>query len=181
MVKRVSSKIVYSGKTVKLRVDEISDGGMKIREVVEHPGASAILPITSKGKVLLIKQYRHPVGKWILEIPAGTLRSGETDYECAVRELEEETGYKAGRLEKIVTVMPSPGYSTERISIYLAFDLEKSMQHLEEDEEIELLEMDPDEAIRMVMGSGEADGKTLLALLLYKYHYREEPGSMKCV
>ncbi|MEM4636742.1 MAG: NUDIX hydrolase, partial [Nitrososphaerota archaeon] len=178
---RVSSRMVYSGKTVKLRVDEILDRRVKIREVVEHPGASAILPIKSNSKILLIKQYRHPVGKWILEIPAGTLKTGETDYECAVRELEEETGYKAGRLEKIITIMPSPGYSTERISIYLAFNLEKSIQNLDEDEEIELLEMDLDEAIREVMSTDEADGKTLLALLLYKYYYREKLDSRKCV
>ncbi|MCS7126555.1 MAG: NUDIX hydrolase [Aigarchaeota archaeon] len=173
MVEIRESKIVYSGKIVKVRVDKIGDHVDGIREVVEHPGAVAVLPITSNNKVILIRQYRYPLNKWVMEVPAGTIEVDESPEECALRELEEETGYRAGRLEKMLTIFPSPGYSTERIHVFLASNLEKMVQNLDEDEEIVLLEMDLDEAISDLISSGEVDGKTLLALLYYKHVYRD--------
>jgi ADP-ribose pyrophosphatase len=156
----------------ELRIDYLKDRETKIREVVEHPGAVAMLPVISRDRILLINQYRYPVGKWILEVPAGTLKDGESPDECALRELEEETGYKARTLKKLLTIYPSPGYSTESIHIYVASELEKSTQKLEEDEELTVIEMDVDEAIEELMRRDEIDGKTLLALLYYKYLYQ---------
>jgi ADP-ribose pyrophosphatase len=166
------SKVIYSGRVVRLRIDYLKDRETKIREVVEHPGAVAMLPVISRDRILLINQYRYPVGKWILEVPAGTLKDGESPDECALRELEEETGYKARTLKKLLTIYPSPGYSTESIHIYVASELEKSTQKLEEDEELTVIEMDVDEAIEELMRRDEIDGKTLLALLYYKYLYQ---------
>jgi ADP-ribose pyrophosphatase len=166
------SKIIYSGRVVRLRIDYLKDRKIKIREVVEHPGAVAILPVISRDRILLINQYRYPVGEWILEVPAGTIKDGESPDECALRELEEETGYKARILKKMLTIYPSPGYSTESIHIYVASGLEKSTQKLEEDEELTIIEMDVDEAIEELMKRNEVDGKTFLALLYYKYLYQ---------
>jgi len=166
------SKVIYSGRVVRLRIDYLKDKEIRVREVVEHPGAVAILPVISRGRILLINQYRYPVGKWILEVPAGTIKAGESPDECALRELEEETGYKAGILKKMLTIYPSPGYSTESIHIYVASELEKSTQKLEEDEELTIIEMDIDEAIEELKKRDEVDGKTLLALLYYKYLYQ---------
>jgi len=166
------SKIIYSGRVVRLRIDYLKDRKIKIREVVEHPGAVAILPVISRDRILLINQYRYPVGKWILEVPAGTIKDGESPDECALRELEEETGYKARILKKMLTIYPSPGYSTESIHIYVASGLEKSTQKLEEDEELTIIEMGVDEAIEELMKRNEVDGKTFLALLYYKYLYQ---------
>jgi len=166
------SKIIYSGRVVRLRIDYLKDRKIKIREVVEHPGAVAILPVISRDRILLINQYRYPVGKWILEVPAGTIKDGESPDECALRELEEETGYRARILKKMLTIYPSPGYSTESIHIYVASGLEKSTQKLEEDEELTIIEMGVDEAIEELMKRNEVDGKTFLALLYYKYLYQ---------
>ncbi len=166
------TKIIYSGKVVKLRIDYLKDGGKKIREVVEHPGAVAVLPILSGDRVLLVRQYRYPIDEWILEVPAGTLKNGESPEKCALRELEEETGYRAGILKKMLTIYPCPGYSTESIHIFVAYQLEKTVQRLEEDEELTVVEMSVDEAIRELLNNDVADSKTLLALLYYKYVYR---------
>ncbi|MEM1583221.1 MAG: NUDIX hydrolase [Nitrososphaerota archaeon] len=166
------SKIIYNGKVVKLRIDYLGDGENKVREVIQHPGAVAILPLISEDKVILVNQYRYPIGRWILEVPAGTLKEGESPEECALRELEEEVGYKARRLKKMLTIYPSPGYSTEVIHIYLASGLEKSTQRLEEDEQITIVELGLDEAIKELSRNGEVDGKTFITLLYYKYVYR---------
>lgn len=167
------SKIVYSGRVVRLRIDYLTGEGRKIREVVEHPGAVAILPLVSRDSALLIRQYRHPINEWILEIPAGTLKKRESPERCALRELEEETGYRAGILKKMLTIYTSPGYSTESIHIFIAYQLEKSAQKLEEDEQLSIVEMGIDEAIRELSDCKVADSKTLLTLLYYKHVYRE--------
>lgn len=171
MVGEAKSRVVYNGRVVKLRVDVLGDDVSRVREVVEHPGAVAILPVLPDGRVVLIKQYRHPVGKWILEVPAGTLRPGESPDDCARRELEEETGYVAGKLDRMLTILPSPGYSTERITLYVASNLYRGVQSPEEDEEIKVVEKDLEEAIGELLAGGEADGKTLLALLIYRHRF----------
>lgn len=162
--------MVYDGKVVRLRVDEVrvEDGSTRIREVVEHPGAVAILPILPDGRLVLIRQYRYSVGGWILEVPAGTLEEGESPEECAARELEEETGYRAKHLRRILTIFPAPGYSSERLHLFIAEDLEKGVQRREEDERIRVVEMGLDEAVEELVEGGEADAKTLLFLLYLK-------------
>ncbi len=166
------SKRIYSGRVIRLRIDYLGDKEIKIREVVEHPGAVAVLPVISRNRVLLVNQYRYSIGKWILEVPAGTLKNGESPDECALRELEEETGYRARILKKMLTIYPSPGYSTESIHIYVASELEKSTQKLEEDEELTITEMDVDKAIEELLKKDVVDGKTFLTLLYYKYLYQ---------
>jgi len=155
---------------LKLRVDEVRRGEHRgVREVVEHRGSAAVLPILPDGRVVLIRQYRYSVGRELLEVPAGTLEEGESPRECAVRELEEETGYRAGRIREILKIFPTPGYSTEEIHLFVAEDLERGEQSVEEDESISVTVMNLEEAVENLVNSGEADAKTLLFLLLYKY------------
>lgn len=131
-----SSKTVHTGRVFTLAVDNITlSNGITIDiDVIRHPGASAIVPLMSANTAILIKQYRYAAGGYIWEIPAGTLNPGESPLECAKRELVEETGYSSDKLEKLTEIVPVPGYSDERIHIYLATGLEKAVQNLDKDE-----------------------------------------------
>ncbi|MDL2269613.1 NUDIX hydrolase [Desulfosarcina sp. OttesenSCG-928-A07] len=135
-------------------------------DMVRHPGAAAMVPVTDDGKVLLLKQYRYAAGGFIWEIPAGTLNPGEDPYTCAGRELIEETGYAAGNLEKLTEITPTPGYSDERIHIYLATGLTPSHQHLDPDEILSVHPVPLDEALAMVADSRIQDAKTIVGLYL---------------
>lgn len=173
MVERISSETIYRGRVFEVRRDRVRIRGRSIvREVVVHPGAAAILPILSDGKILLIRQYRYPVDENLLEIPAGTLEEGENPEECALRELEEETGYKAGRLMLLTSFYMAPGYSSEYLRLYLAEDLERGVQRPEIDEEIELVEMGLEEALKAVREGLIKDSKTIIALLYYQLFVR---------
>ena len=169
MEKIVSSKTLYRGRLLDLRLDEIllSSGRKVKREIVIHPGASAILPIIKPGKILMVKQYRHPVGEVLLEIPAGTLKPGEDPMTCAARELEEETGYRAEKLIHLVTIYPTPGYSSEILHIYLAKDLRRGVQALEIDEDISVIEMTFDQVLEGIKDGKIRDSKTIAAILYY--------------
>ncbi len=168
--KVISSEEIYRGRAVSLKREEVLlPSGKKIyRECVIHRGASAIIPVKDDGKIILVKQYRHPVKEVLLEVPAGTLKPGEDPLECAARELEEETGYRAGKLTHLLTIYPSPGYSSEKLYIYLAEDLEKSSQNLEIDEDISVVEMSLEEALEAIREKKIMDGKTIAALLYYR-------------
>ncbi len=170
----ISSEEIYRGKAVSLKREEVLlPSGKKIyRECVVHRGASAIIPIKENGKIIFVKQYRHPVGEVILEIPAGTLKSGEDPEVCAARELEEETGYRPGRLAHLLTIYPSPGYSSERLYIYLAEDLERGSQNLGLDEDISVVELSLDEALKAIKDHRIRDGKTIAAILYYEIFVR---------
>jgi len=165
----LSSEEVYRGRAVSLvREEVLLPSGKRIyRECVIHRGASAVIPVKSDGRIILVKQYRHPVGEILLEIPAGTLRPGEDPMSCAERELEEETGYKAGKIRHLLTIYPSPGYSSEKLYIYLAEDLERSRQSLEVDEDISVVEMSLDEIMDRIRGGVIKDAKTIAAILYY--------------
>lgn len=169
MEKIISSKTLYRGRLLDLRLDEIllSNGRKVKREIVIHPGASAILPIIEPGKILMVKQYRHPVGEALLEIPAGTLKPGEDPTVCAARELEEETGYRAEKLVHLVTIYPTPGYSSEILHIYLAKDLRKGVQAPEVDEDISVVEMTSDQVLEGIKNGKIKDSKTITAILYY--------------
>ena len=177
--KVISSEEIYRGRAVSLKREEVLlPSGKKIyRECVIHRGASAIIPVKDDGKIILVKQYRHPVKEVLLEVPAGTLKPGEDPLECAARELEEETGYRAGKLTHLLTIYPSPGYSSEKLYIYLAEDLEKSSQNLEIDEDISVVEMSLEEALEAIREKKIVDGKTIAALLYYRLFV--ESGSAK--
>lgn len=164
--KTVKEEYLYKGKILNLRKDQITlpNGNGAIREVVEHSGGSAILCVRD-GKVLLVKQFRYPYKEELYEIPAGKLNKGEDAKECAIRELEEEGGVKAGKIEKMFEVYPSPGYTDEIIRIYQAFDLVDSKMHLDEDEFLSGEWIELERAKEMIEKGEIKDGKTLIALL----------------
>lgn len=165
----VDSRRIYSGRILGLRVDSVRLSGERVfrREVVEHPGAVAVLPFLDDGKVLLIRQFRYAVGEVLLEIPAGTLEKGEDPPECARRELIEETGYEAGVLELLFSCFLAPGYSTERIHIFVASKLRKVGSRPEIDEEIELEPADLQTAEVMIGDGRIVDAKTISAISYY--------------
>lgn len=158
---------IYRGKVVHLRVDDIRlpDGRTSKREVVAHRGAVCVVAITSENKVLLVRQFRLPAGKPLLEVPAGTLEVGEAPQLCAERELEEETGYKAGKMQPLYAAYVAPGYSSEKVYAYLAEELIKGETNFDESENLHLEPMDFDEAVRLAQQGGFEDAKTLAAIL----------------
>jgi ADP-ribose pyrophosphatase len=141
-------------------------------EFIEHPGATAIVPMPSDSQVLLLKQYRHSLREYIWEIPAGTLNPAEVIIECAKRELIEETGYSADRWQKLGEITPLPGYSDERIHIYLATNLQPAEQDLDKDEIIQVHKVNFSEAIEMIKSGGIQDAKTITGLLMARNHSR---------
>ncbi|RLG07997.1 MAG: hypothetical protein DRN59_00055 [Thaumarchaeota archaeon] len=165
----VSSELVYRGKAVSLKKEEVLlPSGKKIyREIVIHRGASAIIPVMDNGDIIFVRQYRHPIGEYILEIPAGTLKEGEDPEACARRELEEETGYRAGELIHLLTIYPSPGYSSERLHLYLARKLEKGSQNLEADEDISITFLSLEDALEAIRERRIRDAKTIVGILYY--------------
>jgi len=163
----VSSEYLYRGRLISLKmVRAIYPRGEVVREVVEHPGSVVIVPELEPGRYLLLRQHRISVGEVLLELPAGTIEAGEKPEDCAARELEEETGYKAGQLIRLARTYSTPGYSTETMDIFLARNLEKSSSKLESDEEIELMEMDREAVARAVREGEIRDLKTIAALFL---------------
>ncbi|PUA34124.1 MAG: hypothetical protein B9J98_01715 [Candidatus Terraquivivens tikiterensis] len=168
--KVVESKFVYKGRLFNVRVDKVltSWGKSTVREIVEHPGAVVIIPLLDKETIVLVRQYRHAVGKVLLELPAGTIEAGEDPEMCAYRELEEETGFVAGRMEKVTTLYLAPGYSTEIVHLYVASDLKTVGQKLEPDEKIKVVILKIDDAIDMIVGGEIEDAKTVAGILLLK-------------
>ena len=165
----VSSSNLHVGRIFKLRRDvvRLPNGRLTERDVVEHLGAVAIIPILDD-RIVFVRQFRHAVGKVLCELPAGTLRRGESPGACAARELEEETGYVAGSLRKLFHCCLAPGYSSEIIHVYLATDLRKTKPTTDSDEFIELLTVSREEALRMVMSNEIEDAKTISGILMLK-------------
>ena len=161
-----SKNYVYKGKILNLRKDEIElpNGKNGIREIIEHSGGSTVY-CERDGKVLFVKQYRYAYGEEILELPAGKLNEGELPQTTAVRELEEECGVKAGRIEKIFEVYPTPGYSNEIIRIYRAWDLVDTQKNLDEDEFLDSVWIEKEEVRKKINEGQIKDAKTLIALL----------------
>ena len=135
-------------------------------EFVAHPGATAIIPMLSESRVLLLKQYRHALRKYIWEIPAGTLDPRESEINCAKRELIEETGYSADQWQKLAEITPVPGYSDERIHIYLATELQPAEQNLDKDEIINVHEVEYSKALEMIKTGEIQDAKSIAGLFL---------------
>ncbi len=133
-------------------------------EIIRHPGAAAIVPVMDDGSVILLKQYRHAVGGFIWEIPAGTLESGEDARQCAERELIEETGYAARHFDRLAEITPLPAYSDERIHLFLATDLTQTAQKLDEDELLVVHRVALRLAIKMVTDGEIQDAKTIVGL-----------------
>jgi ADP-ribose pyrophosphatase len=142
-------------------------------DLLRHPGASAVVPFLEDGRVLMIRQYRYATGGELMEIPAGKLDPGEAPEACATRELEEETGYRAGRLEKLGAIWTSPGFTDEIIHLFAAYDLVPTEQRLEPDEIIQLVPMALEDAISG-LSAAVVDGKTATALLIADRRRREK-------
>jgi ADP-ribose pyrophosphatase len=163
----ISSRRVYEGRVVGLRVDRVRlpTGRITEREIVEHGGAVGIVAIHENGDVLLVRQYRSSLGMMLLEIPAGTLSKGEDVRSCAFRELREETGYSAQQMEQMYTFFSSPGFSNERIWLFLATGLTPGEQCVEDDETIEVVKLPLKRALEMVEDGDICDGKSILGLI----------------
>jgi ADP-ribose pyrophosphatase len=161
--------VIYSGNKINLRKDDVvlDDGRTVMREVIEHPGSAAIIPFLSNDEIILIQQYRHAVGELIYEIPAGTLDKGESFLTCAGRELEEETGYKAGSLEPLIILYPSPGILSETMHLFKATNLIKTQTNFQTDESIKgLMPIKLNEALAMVKKGIIRDAKTVCSILM---------------
>jgi ADP-ribose pyrophosphatase len=169
---RLRSQRIYTGKVINLDVDTVQfpDGSVGELEMVRHPGASAILPFLSDPRgadpqILLIRQYRYAANSFIYEVPAGRLEPGETPETCAHRELREETGCTAGRLERLTTVFTTPGFTDERIHLFMATDLTRGEARREADEFVENVTMTLSNALAMIEQGEIVDGKTAVALM----------------
>lgn len=169
MERVLESRTLYSGRVVRLRVDRVrleGRGTEAVREVVEHGASVVTVPVTPEREVVLVRQYRLPAGRELLEAPAGGVEEGESPEEAARRELQEETGYRAGRLVRLGGFWMSPGYCTEYMHAYLALDLERGPTRPEADEAIRVVRV-PLARVSDLLRRGEVqDAKTLAALLM---------------
>lgn len=170
----IEKQVIYNGKKVRLEVHHLQDerGKRHAREICIHPGAVVVLPLVDESNILLIRNRRYAVNQILLELPAGTLEKNEDPINCAGRELLEEAGYLAGRLMPLGNFFTSPGILSEKMYAFAAYDLEKSVQALEEGEEIELMQVGLDESIEMIQDGRIADGKTIATLLMYDRFHR---------
>ncbi len=159
---------VHQGRVFSMVTENVTlENGVTIDiDIIRHPGAAAIVPASDDGHVMMIRQYRHAVGGFIWEIPAGTLDPDETPEDCARRELTEETGYAADRFEKLGEITPVPGYSDERIHIYLAASLTPAAQNLDRDEVLQVHPVRFDAAMEMIRDGKIQDCKTICGLFM---------------
>jgi ADP-ribose pyrophosphatase len=173
---QLSSEQLVDGVLLKAFRDEVRlpSDETSVREWIDHPGASAVVPIFEDGRTLLVRQFRYPPRRTFLEVPAGKLDEPEEDPEdVARRELEEETGWRAGRFEHVGSAYPCIGYSSEIIHVFTAHDLERGTQDLAEGEFVEVVEMELDDALARARGGDLKDMKTVTALVYAAAHANE--------
>jgi ADP-ribose pyrophosphatase len=165
--KVIDSRTVFEGNVFDVTVDTVKEGELVYqRDVVRHPGSAVIVPVFADDTVALVKQYRHPAVRYLLEVPAGTLNEGERPEIAAARELEEELGFVAGKLEKLSEFFVSPGFCEEKMWVYLATDLSETSQRLDDDELIEVVRLNFYEALEMITDGEIEDAKTIIGLML---------------
>ena len=165
--KTISSQKVFAGRVFSVTVDTVREGELTYqREVVHHGGSAVIVPVFDDGTVALVRQYRHPTVRYLLEVPAGTLADGERPDAGAARELEEELGLIAGRMEKLSEFFVSPGFCEEKMWIYLATELVQGKQQLEDDEILDVVRLPVREALEMITSGEIQDAKTIIGLML---------------
>ena len=168
MIEKVlNEQSVFSGRVIKLSVldVELQDGSESKRELVKHPGAVAVLPIDAEGNVLLVRQFRIAAGRVLTEVPAGTRNAGEDPLLCAERELQEEVGYRPGKLESLGGIFVAPGYTTEFIYLYLATELQEARLEQDADEFIEVDRVPFTQVLDMVERGEIIDGKSIVCVL----------------
>ena len=170
--------LIHKGRVFSVFRETVTlPGGALIElDVIRHPGAAAIVPLTRSHGVIMLEQYRHAVGGTIWEIPAGTLDARESPLACAKRELTEETGYTAAAWQKLGEITPLPGYSDERIQIFLATDLSVSVQNLDADEVLEVREVAFTEALNMISSGSIQDAKTICGLFMAHAWIKQHPA-----
>lgn len=158
---------IYKGRSFRLDVDRVRlPNGVEMDfEMIHHPGAAAVVPLLATGEVLMLRQYRHATGGWLLEIPAGTLQPGEAPEACAARELREETGFQASALQPLGWIWTTPGFTDERIWLYLGTGLSAGRQALDDDEMLTVARLPLVQAVTMAAGGEIVDGKSVVALL----------------
>ena len=171
MLKRersIGKNRIYKGAAVDFYADTvmIQNGKTAVREYTAHGGAAAAIPFLPGGRIILIEQYRYPVKKIMLEIPAGKILKGETPLQCIKRELAEETGFSAGKFIHLISFYPTCAFSTEKIDIFAAYDLKKTTAKPDEDEFIKRKILNYEEAVAQVKEKKITDSKTIIALLL---------------
>jgi ADP-ribose pyrophosphatase len=165
---QIESQSIFRGAVFEVVRDRLrEENGFEIvREIVRHSGGAGCLPLFDDGRIALVKQYRHPARRELLEIPAGKIESGETPMACAMRELEQEIGFRAGRIEALAEFYSTPGFCEERLYVYLATDLQPVEQNLDHDEFVEVVYLPFTEAVMMAERGEFEDSKTIIALLL---------------
>ena len=165
--KTLSRREVFAGRLLRVRVDEVElpDGSRTTREVVQHPGAVAMVPLLDSGEVVLVRQFRQPAGRALLEIPAGTLSPGEDPEACAVRELIEEISYRPTGLTRLANLYLAPGYSSEYLRLFLATGLQPAQAPADADERLLPQTLPLAEALAMVRRGEIEDAKTICGLL----------------
>lgn len=163
----IASEEIFRGRVFDVTVDTIREGETTYkREVVHHPGSAVIIPAFPDGTVALVRQYRHPAVRYLLEVPAGTLNRGERPEEGAARELEEELGFVAGKMEKLCEFFVSPGFCEEKMWLYLATEMAPTAQRLEDDELLDVVRMPLRQALEMITAGEIEDAKTIIGLML---------------
>ncbi|MDD5016400.1 MAG: NUDIX hydrolase [Atribacterota bacterium] len=167
--KTLSTTYVFRGRIINLRQDKVKlpDGRESIREIVEHPGAVIVLALTNDDKIVMIRQFRKPADEVLWELPAGKIEPGEDLKNCALRELEEETGYYSRKIKKLITFFSTPGFCNEKLTLFLAEDLEKRNKNEDADEFIEVELINPKEAIKLVQKNIIKDAKTIIGILYF--------------
>jgi ADP-ribose pyrophosphatase len=158
---------VYHGRVIDVSVYTVREGDATYkREVIHHPGGAGVVAAFDDGTIALVRQYRHPTLRYVLELPAGRLSPPELPEECAARELEEEVGLRAGRMEKLTEFFTTPGFCEEKLWVYLATELTETAQNLEADEIVEVVRVPLPRALQMIANGEIEDSKTIIGLLL---------------
>lgn len=172
--KRLDRKLVYKGSIIDYYKDtiQVPNGNVVQWDYIHHNGAAAVVPVRADGKILMVRQYRNALDRYTLEIPAGGLLSPEEPTkEAAARELEEETGYRSENLSLLITLRTTVAFCNEKIDIYVATNLEKGRQHLDEDEFINVEAYEPEELSQMIYDGKIEDSKTISAIMSYIKKY----------
>ncbi len=163
----VSRKTIHRGRAITFRIDTVRlpNGMLATREFIAHPGAVGIIPFVDRETIVMVRQYRHPVGEVTLEVPAGKLDKGESVLACARRELAEETGYTAGKIRPLMNYWPTPAFSDEVLHLYVAENLKPGKMLTDEDEFLECTTLPFKKALRMVLDGELRDSKTIICIL----------------
>ena len=165
--KTISSKRVYEGNVFDVVRAEIKDRDLKYdRDIIIHSGSAVIVPVFEDMTIAVVRQYRHPAEKFLIELPAGTIDEGESPEQAALREVEEEIGYRAASVEQLTEFYVSPGFLTEKMFVFLASGLSKTEQNLDEDEILTVEKIDFESAYKMILTGEIEDAKTITGLLL---------------